>query len=83
MKIQIQEANKPNKNGRIYSKILQREAEQLKDVNGLNEIRSLLEEGKVSVRMSGIGTLTKQEDGIYKVENDYQIDSFFITNDPA
>lgn len=45
--------------------------------------RQLVEEGKLSLRTSGIGTLTKQPDGTYIVGDDYELISCFVTNEPA
>ncbi len=43
----------------------------------------LLEEGKVHLRTSGIGTLREQEDGTLRVSDDYELLSCFLTDDPA
>ena len=45
--------------------------------------RQLVEEGKLSLRTSGMGTLIKQKDGTYKISNDYELICCFLTDDPA
>jgi hypothetical protein len=42
-----------------------------------------LEEGKIHLRTSGIGTINEQPDGTYKVADDYELISCFLTDDPA
>lgn len=64
------------------------DAEPLKDIygkaiNGSDLVWKFLKEGLASIRMSGIGTLNKQENGTYVVGDDWELVSFFVTNDPA
>ena len=42
-----------------------------------------IEEGKLHLRTSGLGTLTEQPDGTFRVSNDYELISCFLTDDPA
>jgi hypothetical protein len=52
----------------------------IKDTNILEEG---LKSGKLHLRTSGIGTITKQDNGTYKIEDDYELISCFITDVPA
>jgi cobalamin-dependent methionine synthase I len=46
-------------------------------------IREAITEGKLFVATSGMGTLTKQPDGNYRVGDDYELICCFLTDDPA
>lgn len=62
--------------------VLMVEVEKL-NVNGFNEVWKLLEEGKIFIRTSGIGSIDKQPDGTYIIGNDYELVCLFFTDDPA
>ena len=52
------------------------------NINDMEELWGLLEQDKLSIRMSGVGTLIRQLDGNYFVE-DYELERLIVTNDPA
>jgi hypothetical protein len=56
---------------------------EMLNVPGAKEMWQLLEEGKMFLRMSGIGSMTRQEDGNYVMNNDYQLENIFFTDNPA
>ena len=53
------------------------------NVNNADEFWPLIEQGKMSVRTSGIGTITKQSDGTWIIGSDYQLTTMFLTTEPA
>ena len=68
---------------RIEGEVVVSEIEQLKGVNESEKFWSLIEQGKIHVRTSGMGTITPQVDGTWVVGDDYELISLFITADPA
>ena len=53
------------------------------NINNSDNFWPLIEQGKLSVRQSGIGTLTQQRDGTFLVNDNYQLLSLFLTPNPA
>ena len=46
-------------------------------------LRETIEQKKMFLRTAGIGTLINQADGNYRVSDDYELISCFLTDDPA
>jgi hypothetical protein len=58
------------------------ECEKL-NVSGSSFIWERIERNELVPRMSGIGTLTKQDDGTFVIGDDYKLISIFLTDNPA
>lgn len=53
------------------------------NVNDSANLWPLIESGKLSIRLSGMGSLTQQIDGTFLVNNDYKLLALMTTTDPA
>jgi hypothetical protein len=53
------------------------------DVPNSKGLLELIEKGDLSIRPDGIGNTIKQPDGTDLIQDDYQLEFFFLTNDPA
>lgn len=59
------------------------DVEFLPNVKDGNVIEEGLKSGKLHLRTHGMGTIHKQDDGTYKIGEDYEFISCFATDDPA
>ena len=66
----------------IENNMVVAEIEKL-NTNNSDDFWPFIEQGKMSVRQSGMGSLTQQIDGTFLVNNDYQLISLFLTPNPA
>lgn len=55
---------------------------EVEKLNDADNFYPLIEQGKLNVRTSGIGTIIKQSTGIFIIK-DYELKSMFITIEPA
>jgi hypothetical protein len=46
-------------------------------------VEEAINSGKLHMRTAGIGKMTEQADGTFKIEDGYEIISCFLTDDPA
>lgn len=53
------------------------------NANNANEIWPFLYGKKLSVVLAGLGTLVNNQDGISIVQNDFELLTLFVTDDPA
>ena len=72
----------------IVKDIITTDEEVLAEVQFLNlpkaqGLEEALTSGKLYMRTSGIGKMTKQADGTFKIDDGYEFISCFLTNDPA
>ncbi len=59
------------------------EIESLSTIPQSDEMFGLLKEGKLSARLSGMGTIKKKENGTWEIQPDYELISIFLTDTPA
>jgi hypothetical protein len=59
------------------------EAQFLPELKGALLAEEGINSGKLHLRSAGVGSLHKQADGTYTIGDDYEILSFFVTDNPA